>query len=272
MEESRDGLIAAVRAVAGRTGSRQLRLVDFRACSGCDERLIYRHFSGWPELCRAAGLEPHRRGVRTPDADVFAAVRDGFIAAGGIVARSRMPGRLPSGAQVPEWRWGGWNGLLVAFRDWAGKNAPDFPYLAELDARIARSPKPRKRKSDPEDPAWPVRSGRAVGDPLGFRALLHAPVNEQGVVLLFGMVAGELGFAIDTVQPGFPDCDAKRRVGPARWESVRIEFEFRSRAFREHRHDVAGCDLIVCWEHDWPDCPIEVLELRAAIAELPAAA
>lgn len=271
MEESRDGLIAAVREVAGRTEARRLTLAEFRAGSGCNDRLIYRHFSGWPELCRAAGLEPHRRGVRTPDADVFAALRDGFIAAGGIVACSRMPARLPGGARVPEWRWGGWNGLLPAFRDWVTENAPDFPYMAELDARIARTPKPRKRKVAPA-PAWPVRGGRAVGDPLGFRALLHAPLNENGVILLFGMVAGELGFAIDTVQPGFPDCDAKRRIGPARWERVRIEFEYRSRSFRDHGHDAAGCDLIVCWEHDWPDCPIEVLELRAAIAELPAAA
>jgi len=29
------------------------------------------------------------------------------------------------------------------------------------------------------------------------------------------------------------------------------------------------CDLIVCWEHDWTECPIEVLELKEAIRRLP---
>jgi hypothetical protein len=47
---------------------------------------------------------------------------------------------------------------------------------------------------------------------------------------------------------------------------VRIEFEYRSRNFAAHRHDPGGCDPIVCWVHDWPDCPIEVLELRQAMA------
>jgi hypothetical protein len=72
------------------------------------------------------------------------------------------------------------------------------------------------------------------------------------------------------VQAGYTDCDAKRRVKPERWERVRIEFEYHSRSFRDHGHDQAGCDLVVCWEHDWPDCPVEVLELRSAIRHLAA--
>jgi hypothetical protein len=27
-------------------------------------------------------------------------------------------------------------------------------------------------------------------------------------------------------------------------------------------HDLKGCDMIVCWEHNWPECPLEVLELK----------
>jgi len=25
---------------------------------------------------------------------------------------------------------------------------------------------------------------------------------------------------------------------------------------------VKGCDMIICWKHNWPECPLEVLELR----------
>jgi hypothetical protein len=33
--------------------------------------------------------------------------------------------------------------------------------------------------------------------------------------------------------------------------------------------DDLGCDLIVCWKHNWPECPIEVLELEKVVMSLP---
>jgi hypothetical protein len=107
---------------------------------------------------------------------------------------------------------------------------------------------------------------------LNFRGLQHAPVNEQGVVFLFGMVCCELGFVVEAIRTGFPDCEAKRRVDKARdkWERVKIEFEYRSKTGKEHGHNPKDCDVMVCWEHDWPECPIEVVELRTAIQTLKA--
>jgi hypothetical protein len=84
------------------------------------------------------------------------------------------------------------------------------------------------------------------------------------------MVAQELGYVVESITPGFPDCEAKRRVSKSSdtWERVRIEFEFESRTFLTHGHKVADCDVIVCWEDNWVDCTIEVLELKTAIQEL----
>jgi len=50
---------------------------------------------------------------------------------------------------------------------------------------------------------------------------------------------------------------------------VKIEFEQESRNFLRHMHDVKECDLIVCWRHNWPECPLEVLELRSLLPKLP---
>jgi hypothetical protein len=126
--------------------------------------------------------------------------------------------------------------------------------------------------SPPGKVRYPPLHGRpAYGQPMDFRGLRHEPVNEQGVVLLFGMVAKELGYTVEGVQSGFPDCEAKRQIAPQRWQRVHLEFEFESRNFRDHGHSVTGCDVIVCWRHNWPGCPphIEILELSSLIKSLP---
>lgn len=52
------------------------------------------------------------------------------------------------------------------------------------------------------------------------------------------------------------------------WEDIWIEFEFKSSQFKFHGHDPKECDMIVCWEHDWKECPIEVIELKSIIKKL----
>jgi hypothetical protein len=87
----------------------------------------------------------------------------------------------------------------------------------------------------------------------------------MGVVFLFGTQAARLGFMVTLVQAEFPDCEAFVEVAPNRLQRLRIEFEKESRNFLKHGHDPNGCDLIVCWEHNWPECPVEVLALRDVI-------
>lgn len=95
--------------------------------------------------------------------------------------------------------------------------------------------------------------------------LICGPVNEMGVVFLFGARAEELGFLVLRIQTEFPDCEALRMIDDERCERVKIEFEHESRNFLKHMHKLSECDLIVCWKHNWPECPIEVLELRTLI-------
>ena len=96
--------------------------------------------------------------------------------------------------------------------------------------------------------------------------LAHGPVNEMGVVFLFGTLAERLGFVVHRVQTEFPDCEAMRNIGDERWQRVRIEFEYESRNFLRHMHEESECDLIICWRHNWPECPLEVLELKTAMS------
>jgi hypothetical protein len=111
-----------------------------------------------------------------------------------------------------------------------------------------------------------LNSELLYGEPLSLGPMATAPVNEMGVVYLFGTLARELGFVVLKMQPGFPDCEALRRLESGKWQRVRIEFEFESRNFVWHAHDMTGCELIVCWEDNWEDCPLEVMELKRAFS------
>jgi len=81
-------------------------------------------------------------------------------------------------------------------------------------------------------------------------------------------VTKDLNMYVEEIKHGFPDCIARRFTGRG-WERVAIEFEYKSSNFVEHKHDVNECDVIVCWEHNWSGCPLEVIELREEIKGLP---
>lgn len=106
------------------------------------------------------------------------------------------------------------------------------------------------------------------GPPLLPSVVTYEPTNEMGVIVLFATLARELGFTITHIQTEFPDCEAMREVGRGRWQRLRIEFEFESRNFFQHRHAIDGCDLIVCWRHNWEECPVEVLELKSVVEKM----
>jgi len=107
-----------------------------------------------------------------------------------------------------------------------------------------------------------------VGDLINFRGLVYSPVGEQGVVFLFGKVAGDLNMYVEEIRSAYPDCVARRFAGKG-WERIYIEFEYKSKNFSDHGHDPSQCNMIVCWEHDWPECPLEIVELKEVIKELP---
>ena len=103
------------------------------------------------------------------------------------------------------------------------------------------------------------------GDVLGVRGIVYEPINEQGVVLLFAAVCYDLGFRIEGIRTKFPDALLIRKNDKGTFSKCLAEFEFRASNFLMHKHPLNGCDLIICWENDWHDCPIEALELKRIV-------
>ncbi|HKW64112.1 MAG TPA: hypothetical protein VJN89_16290 [Candidatus Acidoferrum sp.] len=264
-------IIDAIASIARELGHAPSRS-EFIARSGITMHFVLCRFRGWNDAVRAAGLQPHTQNVRLKDR---ALLEDW----GRQVRRNRgMHSRyaqLRQGEYDPstiERRFGRWSAIPEAFRKFARGKPEWADVLALLPVRRPKSTAEQKPVSAPAGSPntvqrVPLADRPFYGNPTNFQALRHEPVNEQGVVLLFGMLAKELGFLVEAVQKGFPDCEAKRQTGTDRWQRVSIEFEFESRNFRDHRHPLYGCDLIVCWRHNWPECPrhIEVLELSSVI-------
>mgnify|MGYP000330093579 CR=1 FL=1 len=93
---------------------------------------------------------------------------------------------------------------------------------------------------------------------------IHFPVNEElNVREVFAMFHQDLGYRIIESRSEFPDYILEDESG----KKIRAEVERVASEFRKHKHPIEECDLIICWYNDWPDCPIEVLELCRFVEE-----
>jgi hypothetical protein len=106
----------------------------------------------------------------------------------------------------------------------------------------------------------------AIGEPLDFEGLTNAPMEENGVIFLFGKLHERMGIRIKAIRKGFPDAAGEVWIKDRLYPRT-LEFEFRSSDFKRHKHAPDKCDIIVCWEHDWRDCPknIFVIELKSQL-------
>src|SRR2546428_6693475 len=213
----RNAVLEAIRRCADTLGHVPSR-AEFKARSGLAEYHVLNHFPSWREAVRIAGLEPHATNVRLDDpvllADWGALVRK----IRQVPARSlyKREGKFSPG--VFESHFGPWSSIPAAFRRFADQN-PDWADVVALlpvatgKQHVPTTPSPAAASTQaftsppPPPPASGSRhvklTGRQTyGDPLDFRGLRHAPVNEDGVVFLFGMVARELGYMVEAVQPG----------------------------------------------------------------------
>ena len=146
-----------------------------------------------------------------------------------------------------------------AMEAWRRKPGPDNVRRAR---RYAASNGTEAQNPGPENANPVKKEGREVyGRLLRPGPMLCAPTNEQGVLILFGAMAEKLGFAVLKVGTAYPDCEAFRMRDDGKLERVKIEFELESRNFLIHMHDLNKADMIVCWWHNWKDCPLEVIAL-----------
>ena len=271
---TQDQLLAAIKEYAEKVGYAPTleELVEKSEIRRCDVR---RHFPTYREALEACGLKRSGSGYDLRLEEIF---RNWA----GVV---RQLGKVPSVAEyqrygsqcaVPAMRhFGVWAhvpaGMLKFGRD-SGMEQEWNDVLELTAAHVAAGGSKARNSSRTGMPLQPrprILEGEPIyGPPNTESPLVLAPANEQEVIFVFGAVARKLGFAVLKLQTLYPDAEALREIEPGRWQRIRIEFEYESRNFMRHGHTADKCHLIVCWRHNWPECPVEVIDLSKVAADL----
>jgi hypothetical protein len=260
-EYSEENLLNEIKRIAKIIGKDTMTFKEFKATGGrISDRPIRRIFGSWNAALEKAGIS---KSIITniSDKDLFAEIGKLWDQLGRQPTQREMQ-RLGRFSQYPYIRrFGSWLKALEEFTKWKNKNGVDSSKdLQKISPDIL-----------PDQQKQPRRVKKVeYGEPIDFLGLRHAPLNEQGVVYLFGMLSRQLGFVIEAVRTDFPDCEGKREIRgkKGKWERVAIEFEYKSSNFKEHGHNPDECDVIVCWENDWKECPIEVISLKEIMKEI----
>ena len=99
-----------------------------------------------------------------------------------------------------------------------------------------------------------------VGDLIGKRGIVYAPINRAGVLMLFARLLDEFDMLVEQISDDCSYVIALRRIEYG-WERVKITLAFRSSDLNDSVA-IEG-DLLICWHHDWPECPLKTFELKA---------
>ena len=237
----KQSIIIHLQDIAQKLNQTTLSVKEFEQYGDIHPATVHRKFGGFSQALLEAGLIPNRIYKRNPD-EMIADLASLMTQLEREPTRKEINNLLSYNARHYELEFGD---IKTAF-DIAEANINPSDQKIKIHIPLKKD----KRK---------------YGELINFRGMQHAPVNELGVVFLFGMLAHELGFRVESVQAGFPDCDAKFKLPDGTFEKTEIEFEFKSNNFKLHKHDPTKCDLIVCWKHDWKDCPLTVIELSKII-------
>jgi hypothetical protein len=266
---SREEIIAAAKKLAAELGHAP-NLAEFRTLTKISKNQIRKNFGTFTQMMAVSEVERHGSGW-------VVELRSLFVDWAGIV---RKTGKVPTMSDYEleskysvrplQRRFTAWGNVPAGMLEYVRQEGLEGEWkdVVEVTQAHVQGTARRARSSGTPKvlPARPrITTDRPIyGEPMHV-PLNCAPTNENGVIFAFGTVAKDLGYSINRIQVAFPDCEALRKVGPNRWEPLKIEFENESRNFLTHMHSLDGADLIVCWTHNWPECPLEVLELKRVI-------
>ena len=270
-EEKRNKIISEIKRISSENNLDIISESFFCRKSNISQNQISRNFDSWTEAVTLAGLKPDTSRVKKTYDELWEELLK-------VCNKlKKIPGRLEfernsnfGSGLFSKKGFGNWDNVLVNYKEWLKIKYPSSKFINLLpEFEKIKEPKTIKTKI-PKDFVWDQVGDTYFGPPMNFRGLMYEPINEQGVIFLFGKISEEIGFNIEGLRSGFPDCEGTRRIDKIKnqWGPVLIEFEYNAKNFIDHGHDPSKCNVIICWINDWPDCPLEVISLKDIIEEL----
>lgn len=273
-EDIKNQIISEIQRIANELGKTTFSRSEFSQLSKISLHQVYSNFNGWNDAIIKAGLIPDETRNKKTDEELWQNLYEVCHKLDKIPNTRDMDRNSKICNKTYRKRFSDWQNTLIYFKQWLKENHGESKFInmiADKNTSCAQKTKVVNNEIETSNNTatvvWKSKKGVVYGAPIDYKGLRHEPVNEQGVVFLFGKINEELGIIVEVVRTGFPDCEGKRLIDKNKnlWEPVLIEFEYKSKNFLEHGHQIDGCDLIVCWEHNWEDCPLEVIELKEII-------
>ena len=199
---SDENLIKDIRRVAKILGKDTLTTKEYEKYSKAGITTILRKLGSWNNALKEAGLSV-KNVQNVPNEELFAEIERIWNQLGRQPSRDEIDQLCKYSVSTFDNRFGGSRKAIEEFVKW--KNQGDDNEFADLN-EINPGILPIEPKK--------TRHTRKVeyGEPIDFLGLRHAPLNEQGVVYLFGILSKQLGFIIEAVRTDFPDCEGKRQI------------------------------------------------------------
>jgi hypothetical protein len=268
---SKEEIIAAIRECVGRMGRAPFfkELQSAMKPAQLSRKRLLRHFPSYTAAMREAGNDERLTGP-IGVAGLLEDWAEVARAVSGLPSQTEYDTRGQFCVRTYYTTFKKWSRIPGEFVAYVKSNKleekwPDVLALAEAVTGKGMTRGRRQAAVYSRRQARRKEHGILYGAPATRYGMAHEPVNEAGVLFLFGLLSPRLRLVVTHVQTAFPDCEVMQEVSPGLWRRKLAEVEMRSRNFLLHKHDPKGCHMIVCWEHNWPECPLEVIELSKLI-------
>jgi hypothetical protein len=194
-----DQVLSAIRELTEELG-RVPSQAEFTAKKRISEYYVGIHFETWNAAVRAAGHQPNSNAEerRTEPVALLKDWASVVRAQRRIPTQSQYRARGNHSVTSFDKHFGSWSTIAMRFRAFAQDKEEWNDVLSLLPPEqpegATTGVQPVVHRAASTGRHVKLKGRPTYGNPIHFRGLRHEPVNEQGVVFLFGMLAHELGY------------------------------------------------------------------------------
>jgi len=266
-----EAIIEDIKAVASRLRQTSLSRSQYLNNGGrYSEYDLYDGGRTWGTLCNAAGVATREKQL-VPDEVYFQRLRDACAVLG---RHPKTSERKKFSLNFRKSRWPTLNAFIGDAIEKGEIPAPPTTTLPQLEPALHEDGEEKLTAAVPQPlagalaarpvPPIPSRTKRRNWERTGVGGFPYAPQNEQGVVVLLGILCQQRRIPWEIL-----DLNVGKGIDATCYDhdhhrEFRVEFK-RILSQSSWNHPLEELDYLVCWENRWPTFPKPVIELRKLV-------